>query len=293
MTEGHDRRSAPPDHLARRPEDPRALGDRVDALLQQLATSPNPAHARAKAEELVSTLVRLYGAGLTRILEIVDENAGDSGGRIFRHLCDDDLVASLLILHGLHPLSLEERIVQALDRVRVYLKSHEGDVQLLRIEGETVYLRMAGSCHGCPSSASTMKLAIERAIHDAAPEITEIRAEGVHDGAVTRKPTEWVSLAALPDLSDNGMASCEVEGMPVLFLRSPDALYAYRNQCPRCLVGLSRASLRWPLLACVSCGQEYDVVKAGRAPDQPELHIEPFPLVVSGDKVQLAIPVVA
>ena len=47
-----------------------------------------------------------------------------------------------------------------------------------------VRLRLQGSCHGCPSSAMTLKLAIEQAIHDAAPDVTSISVEGQTDGRV-------------------------------------------------------------------------------------------------------------
>ena len=44
------------------------------------------------------TIVQLYGSGLTRLLEIVDETAGESGPAIFEHLAGDKLVAGLLLL---------------------------------------------------------------------------------------------------------------------------------------------------------------------------------------------------
>lgn len=271
--------------------DVRAMGERVDVLLKELAAAPNPIRAREKSEELVAVLVQMYGAGLARVLELVDEAAGEASPRIFERLAEDDFVSHLLILHGLHPRSVEERIEAALDRVRVYLHSHEGDVKLLRIEGDVAYLKMAGSCHGCPSSAQTMTMAIERAVMEAAPEIAAIRAEGVHDGAPPqRKASEWVSLDELPELAQRGVAMVEVEGTPVLFLRSDESLYAYRNQCPRCLHGLSRATIDWPTLTCASCGGQYDVVKAGRAVGG-DGQIEPFPLVRQGERVQLAVPV--
>jgi Fe-S cluster biogenesis protein NfuA len=168
--------------------DLRAAADRIEALLQELGALGDP-HARAKAEELVRLLMRLYGAGLNRILEMVHEEIGESGengesgaaaaDRFFDRLADDGLVSSLLVLHGLHPLDLEARVLRALDRVRPYLGSHGGDVTLLGVEEGIVRLRLEGSCHGCPSSTVTMKLAVERAIEEAAPEIGGIEVEGV------------------------------------------------------------------------------------------------------------------
>lgn len=270
----------------------RAMGDRVEALLKDLGASPNLMQARAKAEELTGVLVRFYGSGLSRVLEIVYDSAGEAREHVFNRLCADDFVASLLILHGLHPVSLEERVHNALESVRPYLKSHEGNVEILRIADGVVHLKMAGSCDGCPSSAMTVKVAIERAIFDAAPEIVEVRAEGVQNGQkVQRKASDWVSLESLPELRSSKMVSSEVEGTPVLFLHAEDELYAYRNECARCSNALGTGTLQWPLLTCFSCGQQYDVLRAGRALEGGERSLEPLPLVLEKDRVRLAIPV--
>lgn len=71
-----------------------------------------------------------YGAGLARMLEVIDETGGMNPTLLDR-LAVDDLVASLLLLHGLHPYDVETRITRALERVRPYLASHGGDVKLL------------------------------------------------------------------------------------------------------------------------------------------------------------------
>ena len=90
--------------------------------------------------------------------------AAQDDGRLAGALIEDELVAHLLLLHGLHPMTLEHRVLDALAEVRPYLESHGGDVELLGIEGAVVRLRLRGSCNGCSSSTVTLKLAIEKAI---------------------------------------------------------------------------------------------------------------------------------
>jgi Fe-S cluster biogenesis protein NfuA len=157
-----------------------AVGERIESLLAELRAIDEP-RARQTAEELVRSLLELYGDGLARVMEIVDESS--LGGDLFGRFAADDLVASLLLVHDLHPESAEERIGRALDGVRPYLASHGGDVRLLGIAADAVHLRLEGSCHGCPSSTITMKLAIEKAIEEAAPEIVRIEVEGVAEPA--------------------------------------------------------------------------------------------------------------
>ena len=49
--------------------------------------------------------MELHGAGLERMLEIVRAN-GDSGQLILDSLGRDDMVSSLLVLYGLHPVGI-------------------------------------------------------------------------------------------------------------------------------------------------------------------------------------------
>lgn len=150
---------------------------RVEELLAGFDAAQTPARARERAEELVRAIVSLYGDGLERVLSIVYEELGDRSELAFERLCEDKLVESLLCLHGLHPIALEVRIERAMQSVLPYIKSHKGNMAVSRIEGDVVYLRLEGSCDGCPASATTLKLAVERAILEHVPEIREVRAE--------------------------------------------------------------------------------------------------------------------
>jgi Fe-S cluster biogenesis protein NfuA len=132
---------------------------RIEVLLEHVGDDP-------KAAEAIQAIVELYGEGLSRLLAGADP-------------LEDELLSHLLLVHDLHPTSVETRILQALDEVRPYLDSHGGDVELLRVEDGVARVRLEGTCNGCPSSAVTLKLAIEEAVMKAAPELERIEAEGV------------------------------------------------------------------------------------------------------------------
>jgi Fe-S cluster biogenesis protein NfuA len=158
-----------------RVEDPaRAQVARVEGLLEQLESLPDPV-ARATATDVVQALLELYGEGLGRIVDVLAEH---DDGTLASALSGDELVAHLLLLHGLHPVPVRERVQGALQSVLPYLESHGGSVELLTVEDGVVHLRLEGSCSGCPSSTMTLKLAIEEAIFKAAPDVEEVRAEG-------------------------------------------------------------------------------------------------------------------
>jgi Fe-S cluster biogenesis protein NfuA len=137
----------------------RELVARIDVLLEDVHDV-----------ELVQSLVELYGEGLARIVAHDPECVTGVVG--------DELVSHLLVLHGLHPVPLEDRVRSALAEVRPYLEQHGGDVELLGVEEGVARLRLQGTCNGCPSSTATLRHAIEDAIQRVAPDIEDIEAEG-------------------------------------------------------------------------------------------------------------------
>ena len=276
---------------------------RVEGLIRKIEGLPDPA-ARAHALELVQALMDFHGAGLDRLMEIVAE-AGEAGYSIFDDFARDELVGSLLLLYNLHPVPLETRVMQALDKVRPYLDSHGGNVELIGVADEVVRLRLQGSCKSCPSSAMTLKLAIEEAIMAAAPDVRAIEAEGV---AQPPAPTGFVQIGKLnggaqPPAAGKGWEDVldlnldhsstrvkEVGGRSVLFCRLGESLYAYDDNCPGCAQPLQGAWLEMTNLVCSTCGRRYDVIRAGRGLDQPDLHLEPFPLLVEQGQAKVALP---
>ncbi len=274
----------------------RDLIGRVEALLEDVERVEDPA-ARDQVNTVVAALLELYGEGLERIVAAVA--ARDDDGELAAGFADDELISHLLLIHDLHPVALEERVRGALEEVRPYLESHGGDVELLEIDAGVVRLRLQGSCSGCPSSTVTLKLAIEEAIHKAAPEIEQIEADGVQEpvpapgpaviqleiaGALRAGPAAgepaWSMAGGVPEVPGGGPVLKRVSGSPILFVKLAEDVFAYRPTCPQCHASLEDAVLTGATLACSGCGRRYDVRRAGRCDDAPALHLDPLPLLV-------------
>ncbi len=269
--------------------DLRAVGSRIEELLGQIRATGDPGTAEL-AEEVVRLVVELYGAGLERTVELAGPQALD-------RLVEDELVASLLVLHDLHPKDTETRVVEALDQVRPYLGSHAGGVELVGVDTDgVVHLRLEGSCDGCPSSTMTVKLAIERAIEEAAPEVTAVEVENLtrekEPQLLQIQPLrrEWEVVDGLDGLEPGRLTAVEVAGAGVVVCSVGGELYAYRDRCPSCGAGLAgTAALDDGVLACGSCRERFDVRLAGRGVDRPELHLVPLPLLAGDGRVRLAV----
>ncbi len=87
--------------------------ERIETLIQEVAAFHDP-HARTKAEELVQALLNMYGEGLSRLLELTAETEA-SGLALIDTFASDELLSSLFMLHGLHPIDIETRVLEALD----------------------------------------------------------------------------------------------------------------------------------------------------------------------------------
>lgn len=160
---GEDGAAPGTDALAENP------AQRLDSLLAQVQALPNPA-ARALVHECLQAILTLHGEALQRILEVV-QGTGPERQPGYERLISDPMVSGLLLIHGLHPVPLEARLRQALDKVRPYLQSHGGNVELLSLEAGAAKLRLQGTCKTCPSSNVTLELAVSRAIAEACPDL--------------------------------------------------------------------------------------------------------------------------
>ena len=268
--------------------------------------------ARERAERLVGEVTDLYGAGLERMLRI----AVAADPALVNSFAADDLVASLLLVHGLHPHDVERRIEDALDSVRPYMGSHGGDVKLLGVVDDVVRLEFAGSCKSCPSSAVTLELTVEDAVRAAAPEIVTIEVVTPEatpsakvipaDSLLRRIPQDdrgavsWHPVPELADLAAGEVGGFRVADTTVLACRVGDEVFTYRDRCGNCGESLAGAALHRRMGSavgdavsrCPQCRSHFDVVHGGASVDENNgtpAHLDPIPLLIRDGVLSLAI----
>ena len=264
----------------------RHLAERIDTLLDEVQQGATPA-VHERVEELVRSLVGLYGAGLERAVELV---AGPDEPDRLRTLAEDDLV----------PDDVLTRVQGALDRVRPYLGSHAGGVTLVGVDPDgIVRLRLEGSCDGCPSSAMTVQNAIEDAILTAAPDVLEV--EGVvsadppllqiepYGGPREGGDPGWVHVDV--DVPPGAVSLAQVAGGPLLVAGLPDAtVVAYRDRCAACSSGLVGGTLHGETLTCPACASRFDLRHAGRSVADDGRALVPVPMLPDGVGWRVSVP---
>jgi Fe-S cluster biogenesis protein NfuA/nitrite reductase/ring-hydroxylating ferredoxin subunit len=294
-----EQRSAGPngEHISATPAadpdcDINAYGERLQKLLAEVEALPYPG-ARELIQDCMESVLGFYGAGLKRILQVVSED-GPEGRKVFRDLIRDDVVKGLLLIHDLHPLNLEARLLEALDKVRPYLKSHGGNVELISLENNVARLRLQGTCQSCASSSVTLELAIRHAIEQACPDLAHFEVEGVAQdksaaSLVSRRAvTDWTVVKSAHQLEEGAWMPVRIGDVRLVVCKVNDTLYAYRNRCPACNMPLDTGSFEGGFLSC-ALNHRYDVVHAGRCAEIPSAHLDPLPLLVQENVVKVAL----
>jgi Fe-S cluster biogenesis protein NfuA/nitrite reductase/ring-hydroxylating ferredoxin subunit len=266
-------------------------GKQLQEWIRQIESLPQ-AESRELFYKCLQSILALHHDGLTQILRLI-KNSGAAGREINDAMFRDKLVSSILLIHNLHPVPLEMRLRGALDKVRPYMESHGGNVALLELANDTARLRLEGTCKSCPSSSVTLELAVRQAVEEACPDLAGFEVEGVvaqstiTDHAPATAPT-WISIDDLGHLDEDEMRPREVASVPVLFIKAGGRLYAYRNICPGCEETLNDGALENKILCC-RLGHRFDVQRAGICPDNPEIHLEPFPLLAANGMVKISV----
>ncbi|MFC4504428.1 MULTISPECIES: hypothetical protein [Streptomyces] len=151
---------------AARPANAEQTGRRIEEVLDRMAASGDP--AAAAAEELVRSLMDFYGAGLARALQVLSAAPGGVPGA----LLGDELVASLLVLHDLHPEDRDTRIGRALDSLR------DQELEVAGFDEESGALRLRSRASGgCCGSGTDAEEAARAALACFAPEVREVVVE--------------------------------------------------------------------------------------------------------------------
>jgi len=290
---------------------PEELLDRVQSLSAAVDALPDP-RARELAQELVSAVIAMYGDGLARIIE-ANSASREAGSTILDQLAQDGAVASLLLIHDLYPVGLEERVIEALDTVRPYMESHGGNVELLGIEDGVARLKLHGSCDGCAASRATLELAIKQALDEHCPDLVGLEVQGVTENGQSppiadaaaagggpsplgngggehfelpvvdsgRAP-RWMALERAGELEPGALSVVSADGVTMLLANVGGTLLAYRDECASCGETLGDAALEAGMLRCSRCGADFDLRRAGRAAGGEPLQLTPVPLLQDG-----------
>ncbi|MDI3328074.1 MAG: NifU family protein [Alicyclobacillaceae bacterium] len=260
----------------------------VDRALEAVQGLPD--EARNRALELKKAIEAFHRHALRRLVRTL--RAADPGKELLLRAVEDPAVYAMFLMHGIIKQDLLARVAAVLEEVRPYMRSHGGDVELVKLEGEVVYVRLLGACAGCSLSVQTLRDGVEEAIKARIPEIR--RVEVAEDGAVAGfiplnevgglPQSGWLEGPPITELADGRPVRFQEGGHDVLLVRLGPKIMAYRNRCPHMGMPLDQGPVDGSVLMCPWHGFRYDL-STGECLTAPHVHLEPFPVRVEGRRV--------
>jgi len=253
-----------------------------------------PIDQRKRALALKESVEAFHKAGLVKIVRAMK---GDPAARaVLMELVDDPAVYALFAMHGIIKADVRTRVSQVIERLRGYTQSHGGDVELVDVSDDTVFVRLSGACNGCSMSAVTLRTGVEDALREQVPEITRIEVvpndptpEVMPLVALQRSGREagWIAGPSVDRLEDARPTRMELaDGKSLVLIRLEGHIQAFRNECAHLGLPIDGGTVdrESRTITCPWHGFRFDCL-SGECLTAPQAQLEPVPLRVDNGVV--------
>lgn len=265
--------------------------------------------ARARGLELQQAIEAFHRPALAHIVRTLRDDP--RGKELLFDLVDDPNVHAVFALHGIVRADPVTRAQRALATVRPYLQSHGGDVELVRIEGDTAFVRLHGSCSGCSMSAVTLREGVEDALVRMVDEVERIEvledqptAAFIPLSQVGRKPgapsgastdTGWVRVLPVEAVAPGTMVRADVQIAPpaagdpaivdsFVVTNHDTRIAVFRNECVHQGLSLDGGSCSGGVITCPWHGFRFDA-SSGECLTAPNAQLSQVPTRVEDGHV--------
>lgn len=266
----------------------------VEHLIGELQGGYGP-RVSEQVTQLLQDIDAIHRAGLTHLMQAITGMAGDA---FVNKLAADPAIRMLLMSYDLVAVDRRLQAEEAMDTVRGHLHARGVDVEILEVVGGVVYVRL----HGVTTermSEDAVHRDIEEALKAGFIGFQELVPRERHQHAAPiaipvglrrlRKPVYRDVLDA-EALRPGEMKSLDVDGRPVLMLRSGDEWFAVTDRCGDSPLPLAFSRLDGTTLHCSWHGCQYDV-RTGARTDGPGERLAVFPVSVDSGTVRIAVDV--
>ncbi|WP_448541566.1 NifU family protein [Roseiflexus sp.] len=271
-------------------------------ILEQLASRIDQAaaavdkldhQARDSAHELQHAIEAFHKEALTRMVRRLKDDP--RGKELLFEMVDDPLIYALFVRHAIVRPNIIMRVSRVLDLARPYIRSHGGDVELVEVRDNVVYVRLHGSCNGCSLSAVTLRNEIEAALRTNIPEITGVQVVAAEAAPALIMPESigvrdhlagWVAGPPTDDVPPGVMYRLQTERDDILIINLDGRLSAFRNACAHQGLPLDGGILdaETGTITCPWHGFCYDA-SSGECLTAPQAQLEPFPLRIEQGRI--------
>ncbi|MEJ9281188.1 NifU family protein [Ureibacillus thermosphaericus] len=271
------------------------LTERIDQVLREIREMDFTDYQLKKIMELKKAIEAFHEDALRKLVKIV--RSTDEGKQLMLEAIEDPSVYAMLLLHGIIKQNLYTKVAAVMEEIRPYLNSHGGDIELEKIDGNVVYVRMQGACSGCSLSAVTLKNGVEEAIKARVPEVE--RVEMVNDLSPGYMPYKrnidegdlmnsgWREGPNVDELEENKPYYLTIDEVDVLLIIIDNKIMAYRNRCPHRGIPFTQETVEQEdhmVLIGHDNTLRFDLTN-GECVTVPHIQLEPFPVRIENKQV--------
>jgi hypothetical protein len=149
----------------------------IEDLITALHSIADPA-AREPARALLEVVLDLHATALARMTATIAASA--DGPALLQRLAEDEATRGILLLHGLHPETVEVRVDKALEALRPQFSAFGLGLRLVESSAKLARVRVRWiSAQPAPVDVRALRDTLEAAIIEAAPDLEMLEIEGL------------------------------------------------------------------------------------------------------------------
>lgn len=271
-------------------DDFEALAEKVDESIAEVRALEDK--AQTSAMSMKRAIEEFHKFGLIKMVQMLKED--ERGKELLFAMVDEPSIYALFSMHGIVRADVPTRVRRVIDMVRPYMQSHGGDVELVEVEADTVYLRLHGACNGCSMSSVTLRNGVEEALNEHVPEIVniEVLPNDPTVGMVTLDAITvtkgWVTGPTVDEVNEGRPYRMDTDETSIVIFKIDNQIHAYRNMCAHQGLPIDGGLLD-PEAKTITCpyhGFCFDAT-SGECLTAPQAQLEPFPVRIEDGVIQV------
>jgi len=264
----------------------------IDNTIEQLKDLPeDKLFLVKKLQELIEEFNRVPLIKIVRHLKQSQE-----GKTLLMEMVKDPDIYALFLKHKIVRPDIKTEVAKVIELIKPYVRSHGGDVELVDVKGDTVYVRMKGACQGCSQVSATLNEGILEAIRSRVPEINKIElVKDIPSEAFVlfdenkNKSIKWKRIFKLIDCKEKELLSYKDTDISVILINWNGTVYAYKDCCAHQGLPLSQGTIDGNgILTCPWHGFQYDIT-TGECLTSNLVQLEPVPVKIEEGWVYVGV----
>jgi nitrite reductase/ring-hydroxylating ferredoxin subunit/Fe-S cluster biogenesis protein NfuA len=257
--------------------------ERLDELLRVLEMYSFD-EGRNRIVEALGAVLDLHREAFDRTLSLARERAP----QLIPLLKQDPVVGGILEGYGLVESDFARHVESALAPLAPLLKEHGTQAKLLSVNASSARIHLTRPIHCDAASLERMTAAIEKALREDLPELSDITVTSAINLAYAEAPRKWLPLVHRFELEGGDLRKIQLFDEPVLACDAGGKVFAFYDRCPAGGGSLEGSRREGTVVTCACHGLRFDLA-SGRCLDQDGLALDLLAVSLDDTAVKVAL----